>query len=176
MTKKEYTIDHQKHGPQELVKSFVFPVQLRAKKKNDSDKELNDILNQRRAAMSSEDKLKAILLQLRFNIEDYLNDTKFDKKKTFGFFLKHYIISLNKRRNEFAHEINIKPTVLSQYINSHRNPPQDIIIRLELHSRNNIPAATWYRLLEKENIHDLNTNLELRTKQKKYISKKASLV
>ena len=78
--------------------------------------------------------------------------------------------------NEFAHEINIKPTVLSQYINSHRNPPQDIIIRLELHSRNNIPAATWYRLLEKENIHDLNTNLELRTKQKKYISKKALLV
>ena len=126
--------------------------------------------------MNPEYHLKGTLLQLRFQIEDYLNDLHFDKRKTFGYFLKSYIDSLKKKRNEFADEINIKPTELSQYINNHRKPPQNIMIRLELHSYNMIPAADWYRLLEKENLHELSTNKLLRRDQKKFIKRKAQLI
>ena len=175
MTKKEYSTVLHEHGLKELARNLVFPVKHSTKEKRESDVELNKILSNRRAAMTKEDELQATLLQVRFKIEDYLNDPKFDENKTFGSFLKSYIESLNKRRNEFAREVNIKPTVLSQYINSHRDPTQIFLIRLELHSHKNIPAASWYRLLEKENIHDLNTNAALRIKQQKYIIKKASL-
>ena len=101
---------------------------------------------------------------------------RFNKNKTFGFFLKLYISRLNIRMNEFAREINIRSTVLSQYINNHRIPPREIMVRFELHSHKNIPATTWYRLVEKENIHELSTNSVLRSKQKRHINKKASLV
>jgi hypothetical protein len=170
---KQYSMLAEKYSPEELADSFVFPSQLTKKQKKEADNALSEILKQRRTAMSPEYQLKGILLQLRFQILDYLNDIHFDKHKTFGYFLKLYIDGLKKRRNEFAHEINIKPTELSQYINNHRKPPTNIMVRLELHSHNMIPATDWYRLLEKENLHELSTNKLLRQEEKKFIKRVA---
>ena len=175
MTKQEYDVLSQKHTAEELADAFVFPVTMSKKQKKETDIVLKEALKQRRAIISPEDQLKGTLLQLRFQIEDYLNDIHYDKRKTFGYFLKSYIDGLKIRRNEFAHEINIKPTELSQYINDHRKPPQNIIIRLELHSNNMIPATDWYRLLEKETIHDLRTNKILRRDEKKFVIKHVQL-
>ncbi len=175
MTKQEYKVLAEKYSPEELADSFVFPAQLTKKQKAEADIALSEVLKRRRSEMSPEYRLKGTLLQLRFQIEDYLNDFHYDKRKTFGYFLKSYIGGLKKRRNEFAYEINIKPTELSQYINNHRRPPQNIMIRLELHSRNMIPATDWYRLLEKENLHKLSTNKLLRKEEKKFVRQSAQL-
>jgi len=176
MNKTEYNAALKKHGPKELAESVMVPAKLTAKQHRAADTELNKILADRRAAMSDADKLQGRLLQMRFKMEKYLNEPVFDKNKTFGYFLKGYISTLNKRRHEFAHEIDIKPTALSQYINNHREPPQYIFIRLEIHSHRKIPAASWYRLREKETIHTLDTNTALRGKEQKHVVRKASLV
>ncbi|CAN5547745.1 hypothetical protein BH10BAC3_BH10BAC3_42160 [soil metagenome] len=176
MTKKEYNTLLGQHGAAELANNFVFPVRVSGKQKNESGSELKKVLATRRSEMSDKDKLEATLLQLRYQMEEYLNDTRFDKNKTFGFFLKNYIAGLRLKRNEFANEINIKPTELSQYINNHRTPPKNIIVRLELHSGNTIPAVNWYRLCEKKILHELSSNKALRNSQKKYVKKVAEPV
>lgn len=175
MTKQQYNTLVEKYSPDELAGGFVFDVKLTKKQKAEADSTLSELLKKRRASINDEDMLKGALLQLRFQIEDYLNDLRFDKRKTFGYFLRSYIDGIRKRQKDFAYEINIKPAELSQYINNHRKPPQNIIIRLELHSRNIIPAADWYRLLEKENIHELSTNKELRREERKFIKRDALL-
>ncbi|MCP9750504.1 helix-turn-helix transcriptional regulator [Ferruginibacter sp. HRS2-29] len=157
----------------ELASNFVFPAELSPEDKKNTDAELKKILAKRRASKSDKEILRTRLLQIRFRMEEYIKDSHFDKTKTFGYFLKDYISSLNKKRQEFALEINIKPTVLSQYINNHREPPPDIFIRLEIHSNKKIPAVSWYRLMEKENIHALDKNATLRAEQQKFVTKKA---
>ncbi len=175
MTKKHFGELFTEHGPEELTNSFIFPVPLSKKQRAEADAELNDALSKRRAVMSKEDLLKANLLQLRFQIEDYVINKQFDKRKTFGHFLKTYIDRLNKKRNEFAAEIQIKPAELSQYINNHRMPPKNVMIRLELHSHKIIPATDWYRLVEKENLYELSNNKALRAEQKQFVIREAEV-
>lgn len=161
------------YTPEELVDAFVFPAELSKREKSEGDAVLNEVLKQRRQKMSSSTMLKGALLQLRYQIEDYLENGAFDKHKTFGHFLHAYVNSLHKKQNEFAAEINIKPTELSQYINNHRKPPQAILIRLELHSRKMIPATDWYRLIELENLHSLATDKQIRKEERKFVVKEA---
>ncbi len=176
MDKKQKKVVKEAINEQELAANYVFPVKLGHKEKQEADDELMNELSKRRNVKTPEDRLKAILLQFRFQIEAYVNSDDFDKTKTFGHFLKQYIQGLNKKQTDFANEIAIKPAELSQYINNHRTPPQNIIIRLELHSRNVIPAVDWYQLVEKEKLHDLNTNSVLRTRERKFVKKTAELV
>ena len=83
--------------------------------------------------------------------------------------MKSYITILDKKSNEFADEIDIKPAELSQYINNHRTPPQPVMIRLELHSKNIIPAVHWYRLAECRKLHELMSDKTLRKEQRKFV-------
>ncbi|MFT4023674.1 MAG: hypothetical protein QM664_07820 [Flavihumibacter sp.] len=78
---------------------------------------------------------------------------------------------LNKRQKEFAQEISMDETRLSRIIHQKEMPNEDLFIRLELHSKNTIPALYWFRLVEKERAHDIHTNTEKRKKEKKYVLK-----
>lgn len=137
--------------------------------------ELRDALSKSRKKMSPEVKLELTLIQLRSQIEEYLNADVFDKQKTLGYFLKAYIKSLNKKAKEFASEIAITPTVLSQYITDARIPPTNILVRLELHSHNTIPAESWYRLAEKERIYHIKADRKMRREQRKFVIKDAEI-
>jgi len=174
--KKRYEALLDEHGAKELSESFVFPVVIDDQENGATNEALRDELGQRRAAMGAGEELKFTLLQLRFQIEDYIKEEGFDEHKTFGYFLKAYIDCLNKKRKDFAHEINITASELSQYVNDTRTPPLHIMVRLELHSRETIPAEDWYQLVEKENLHELKANRTLRTEQKKFVLKEAELV
>lgn len=169
MTKKEFDHLLKKYGAEELAGSFVFPAENSGRDEANSTKGLQEILAERRASMTPAVKQKAQLMQLRFQIEDYLKENRFNRRKTFGYFLKSYITILDKKSNEFAEEIDIKPAELSQYINNHRTPPQPVMIRLELHSKNIIPAIHWYRLAENRKLHELMTDKMLRREQRKYV-------
>lgn len=170
---KQYESLLTEYGAKNLSESIVFPI-------GNDDQETTQVLVEelarRRTAMEAGDELKLMLLQLRFQIKDYLREEGFNEQKTFGYFLKAYIDCLNKKRKDFAHEINITASELSHYVNDTRTPPLHIMVRLELHSCETIPAEDWYQLAEKENLHELRENRKLRAEQKKFVLKEAELL
>jgi hypothetical protein len=169
MNKKEFDILLKQYGAEELGENLVFPKPNGVTTNKKARNILLEELEKRRSAISPADRLNAQIMQLRFQIEDYLNENRFNRKKSFGFFLKSYVTILDKKSNVFAEEIDIKATELSQYINNHRTPPQPVMIRLEIHSKNIIPAVHWYRLAESRKLHELMSDKTLRKEQKKYV-------
>ncbi|PZF72605.1 hypothetical protein [Taibaiella soli] len=162
--------DLDKYTNKELAESFVFP----SKKSAKQTEEEKEFWEKRRTAFenrSSAKKIYSRLLQLKYQIEDYIKSDDYDERTTFGYFLKEYIHILDKKNNQFASEIDITPTELSQIINSHRKPKENIIIRLEIHSNENIPAITWYRLLEKEKEHEIITDKIMRKSEKAHVKR-----
>lgn len=164
--KKEYT-------PEELAEALVFPVKLTASQKKEAAEQLAAARKISALEQTEEDKLTLRLFQLRFHMEDYLDGKKYDPEKHFGHFLKRYIEILGVKRKSFAEDISIDETMLSQYINMHRTPPDYVSIRLELHSNNLIPAEYWYGLVEMQREFQIKTDKTLRKKERKFVHKLA---
>lgn len=160
---KEYT-------PEEIADAVILPVRLSAKQKKEADKQLAEHRAKRRAEMSDEEKLNLKLLQLKFQLENYIKDDHYNAQFTFGYFLEQYLELTNRKKKEFAKDIQIHETLLSQIINNRRDPNESIMIRLEIHSNNVIPAIDWFKLLEKEKGHQIHTNRSLREKEARYVS------
>jgi plasmid maintenance system antidote protein VapI len=158
-----------KYSPEELADAFVFPVKLTAKQKKEAAVQLAAARKRTQAEMTDETKFSLNAFGVRFRIESYLKQETFDPEITFGSFLKMYVESMEKKRKEFAEEISIDETLLSQLINGHRLPPDYVAIRLELHSDNIIPAAYWIKLVDKQRLHEITTDKELRKKEMKYV-------
>jgi len=47
--------------------------------------------------------------------------------------------------------------------------PDYMAIRLEIHSGNKISATYWFRLVEKERLHQIETDKALRKKEKPFV-------
>jgi plasmid maintenance system antidote protein VapI len=160
--RKQYT-------PEELAEAFVFPVKLTAKQKKEAAVQLAEARKKSQQAMTEETKLASHLWHLRFTMEEYLGSKNFNPDFSFGNCLKKYVDLFDKKRKAFAEDISIDETLLSQLINMHRLPPDYIAIRLELHSDNIIPATLWIRLVEKQRLHEISTDKELRRKEKPFV-------
>jgi plasmid maintenance system antidote protein VapI len=154
---------------------LISPQRLTKQQQKEAASQLANVRAVSQKEMTDADRMVANLLQLRFQLEDYIGNEKFNADKTFGFFLKGYLLVIQKKRNEFAAEISIHETLLSQLINNHREPDENIIIRLELHSNNTIPAAYWYRLVKKQKEHTIQTDQKLRKREKKFVKKQLSV-
>ncbi len=163
------------YSDEEIADAFVLPQKLTKRQQASAALELVKARKKSLGGMSEIDKLTANLLQLKFQLEDYIKSEDFNEEKSFGYFLKEYLHLINKKRNEFAAEIGIHETLLSQLINNHREPANSIIIRLELHSNNAIPAAYWYRVVEKEKEYFIQTNKQLRKNQKKFVKNRLAV-
>jgi plasmid maintenance system antidote protein VapI len=105
-------------------------------------------------------------------MEDYLKSEHYDEGFSFAYFLRQYIKRLDKKDNEFAFELNIKPTVLSQLVNKHRDPSLKIIMRLEAHSNKIFPAIMWFNLFTKEKALEFMKNNNLRRDEGKQVRKR----
>lgn len=125
--------------------------------------------------MSEEDRLSLNILQLKFQLEDYILNKEFSPELTFGYFLKRYVDLLHIKRKQFSEDISINETLLSQFINQHRTPPDYMAIRLEIHSNNSIPAIYWFKLVEKQREHELKTDKELRRKENKHVRRRLAV-
>ena len=68
-------------------------------------------------------------------MEDYVKQNEYKEDYDFSYFLNEYIDRLEIKMKEFAGEIDVKPTELSQIIHRHRFPSQKFIVRLEIHSK-----------------------------------------
>lgn len=164
-----------KYSNKELAESFVFRHNLTKKQKQAADKELLEARKTALGKMTPEQKLWTSLLQLRFQIEDYAKASAFNTNFQFGHFLREYLKFLNKKDKDFASDIHIHHTKLSQIINNRTIPSEKFIIRLEIHSNKAIPAIAWYRLLEKQREHKIATDLGIRRNQSKYVKNKVHL-
>jgi plasmid maintenance system antidote protein VapI len=165
----------EKYTSKELSDAFVFRTKLSAKEKKESDAYLHEVRKKERGKMTAGQLLLSRLLQLKYQMEDYLTQDTYDMTHSFGFYLREYVNSLNKKNKEFARDIDIEETELSQILNNHRKPSEKIIIRLEIHSGKTIPAITWYRLLEKEREHEILTNTIIRKNEGKHVKNRLRL-
>ncbi|KIC92292.1 hypothetical protein [Flavihumibacter sp. ZG627] len=170
---KNKKINSIQHSEQELAEAIVFPVSLTVAQKKESAALLATAREKSQQEMSSSDRQALQILHLKYQLEDYIRDDKsFNPDFNFGYFLKQYVKILKLKRKDFASEISIDESLLSQFINMHRTPPEYIIVRLEIHSNNNIPATHWYKLIEKEKVQTLRTDKELRKKESRFVRKK----
>jgi plasmid maintenance system antidote protein VapI len=119
--------------------------------------------------MTDETKSSLTAFSVKFRIESSLKEETFNPEHTFGYFLKMYVELMEKKRKEFAQEISIDETLLSQLINGHRLPPKYITIRLELHSGNRIPADHWLRLVSRQESYEIVNDKKLRKKEKPFV-------
>lgn len=161
-----------KHTQKEIAASTVFPMSADAHERKELLTAFKEIRKKQKNTQSEESKLIATLLQLRFLIEDYLQATSINEDLYFGYFLKEYITRLEKKNKQFANEIDVDPTELSQIINKHRKPTDKIIYRLELHSNRNFPAVMWFKILEKEREYELIHNTSIVEKENKYVKER----
>lgn len=162
-----------KYTSEELADAYVFPADSAIT--TEEKRTENDFWAARRKEFDNrtpEQKIYANLLQLRFQLEDYIGSGKYKEKLNFGCFLNEYVKRQEKKDKEFADEVGVTPAVLSQYINNHRKPKDEFIIRLELHSNGMIPAISWLKLVQKDKEHAIMTNLDLRQEESKHVKRR----
>jgi hypothetical protein len=151
----------------ELDGDVFIGVELSPAEKKEAARLLAEI--RAKSTMTPEVHASLLTTHIRGRIEDCLATKEYDPAMSFGYFLKEYIDKLKLKRKDFAAQISIDETLLSQLINGHRLPPDYIAIRLEIHSQNRIPAGFWYKLITMEKEHYINTDKEIRKKQQKFV-------
>ena len=164
----------EKYSDIELASNFVFRNNLSAIQKASSDLEMNKMRNNLLVSLSPNQLLLTQLLQLRYQIESYLDNPDYDVQQSFSFYLKSYLNFLNKKNKQFAQDIDIAETELSQILNQHRKPSEKLFIRLEIHSNKIIPAIAWFKLSEREKEYEIMTNNSLRVKELNHVKNKLS--
>ncbi len=169
---KSYKDLAQKYSPKEIAESFVFPGSKNEKQRQSQLEGFREYRQKIDESLTQKDRLIILLLQLKFQIEDYVGSSEFSKTHTFSFFLKEYITRLDKKNKEFAEEIDIDPTELSQIIHHHRAPSEKFIIRLEIHSNRNFPALLWFKLIEKEKAYEIVHNKSIRVREGRHVKQK----
>lgn len=158
--------------PEEIAESYVFPGTKDKKEREQALDAYRDFRKKITSKQSAKSKLIAELLQLKFLIEDYIATDTYNAIYHFGYFLKEYISRIERNNKEFAGEIDVAPTELSQVINKHRRPTEKLIFRLELHSNRNFPALLWFKILEKERAYELKHDKRIIDSEKKHVKKK----
>lgn len=156
---------------EEVLEVFMTP-EMTEEQRQENLEAFRAFRQQAEDKQTSKQRLKARLLQLKYLMEDYLKTNALPDFYDFSFFLQEYINRLDRKNKEFADEINVPETLLSQIINKHRKPNEEFIIRLELHSNKNFPAIMWYRVLEKEREFELMNDMKLRREQSKHVKRR----
>lgn len=167
---KTKNTDKKIYSAAEEAAAMVYPSSK--KQQSEALQAFKEVRAQLSLLQSDESSRKNRLLQLKFMIEDYLASNELSKELFFGFFLKEYITRQSRKNNEFARDIDVNPTELSQVIRRHRKPTDKLIYRLEIHSNRNFPATVWFGLLNKERDCDLYYDRSIIDKEKKHVKRK----
>ncbi len=159
----------EKFSAEEIAESYVFPIETSSSEQHVQEEEFIKMRMNRLEEMTEMDLLQADLIRLRFQIERYISSGKYDKSKNFGFFLGEYIHSIRMTDTRFSKEISLHASTLSRLLNNKEEPNNKVLIRLEIHSNNIIPALYWYRLNEKQREFDLLNDKKTRNQEKKKV-------
>lgn len=144
-----------------------FGVDSRYKSNREEKSEATALMEARLKRMknlSNEQIIKAKLLQLKLKMEEYIKNPRNEQYNSFSKFLKMYIDAIYSQRNFFAKDINITPVKLSQIINNHREPKDEFIKKLMLHSEKayknvcKFHNKTWFQVYFQEKISTTMSN------------------
>ncbi len=169
---KSYTEATKKHTPKEIAESLVFPGNNTKKQQEELLNDFRKIHKQVSKRQILKSKRKSKLLNLKFLMEDFLYSRDTNREFYFGYFLKEYINRIDRNSKEFAIEIDVNPTELSQIINRHRKPTDKLIYRLDIHSNKNFPAIIWFSVLEKERSLELTNDKSIIDSEKPFVKHK----
>ncbi|HWV32884.1 MAG TPA: hypothetical protein VN038_24645 [Dyadobacter sp.] len=165
---KEYTLE-------ELADAFVFPVDPPTEEQRMAEEAFWTERRRQMANRTPEELRQSKLLRIKYQILNYIEDSNPEAHWNFQYFLNEYIRAQNKKDKEFAADVDVKPYVLSQYLNGHRTPPKEFLIRLELHSNGLIPASWWLRILQKSKETELMQDTAIREQESKHVKNKIEL-
>jgi hypothetical protein len=116
--------------------------------------------------LSKDQIIRAKLFQLKLKMVEYLKNPVYDNRNYFSEFLASYVDTIYSKRSAFAKDIDIAPVSLSQVIHNHREPKEDFIMRLMIHSEmvfKNVcefHKKTWYQVYFQGKICDTMSSQE----------------
>lgn len=146
-----------------LLDTIEYGVDARYNSQKEQKKDGQALMEARRvrmAKMSKEDILRARLMQLKLQMDDYLSATQDDKKQHFTTFLNAYIDTIYDKQQEFAQDLDITPVSLSQILNNHREPKEEFFKKLMIHSERVFKAIkgfhkqSWYMIYYRDKINE----------------------
>ncbi|WP_439505790.1 hypothetical protein [Sediminibacterium sp.] len=152
-----------------MTHDFEYGVESRYKNKIEREADSISLMQARLERMKNVPKeqiVRAKLLQLKLKMENYLIEQNNNEDNQFTNFLKMYIDAIYSQRNKFAEDINVTPVLLSQVINNHREPKEEFLLKLMIHSEKvfknvgNFHKKTWYQVYFQEKIADTMLNQE----------------
>ena len=145
------------------LENIEFGIDSRYKSKNEralDGQALMEARLERLKNVSPHEIVKAKLIQLKLKMEEFLSKPLDEESNYFTDFLTHYIDTIYDKRNKFADDINISKVKLSQVLNNHREPQDEFMLKLMVHSEKvykNICAfqnETWYKVYFHEKIYE----------------------
>jgi plasmid maintenance system antidote protein VapI len=160
---------HTKHSEKEQAEAHIFP---NTANQDENDRNEIEFLLYRRKRMREMTENQVVfsrLLQLRYQLEDYLNGDKYIPEKSFSYFLKEYLKTIDRKKKEFAYEVQVHETKLSQILNNRVEPNEKFMVRLEIHSQNLFPALYWFKLLRMKKEYELSQNRKLRKEENRFV-------
>ena len=138
-----------------------------SKKERQADsKALMEDRLQRMKNVSTDQIIRARLLQLKIKMEEYIQEPVYKNRNFFTEFLSSYIDTVYSKRSNFAKDIDITPVRLSQVLNNHREPMDEFMLRLMIHSEKTyenvcqFQKKTWYQVYYHEKICDTMSSQE----------------
>uniref|UniRef100_UPI00404A0FBD hypothetical protein n=1 Tax=Flavobacterium sp. TaxID=239 RepID=UPI00404A0FBD len=146
-----------------IIKDQEFGLDSRYKSKKEAQSEATTLMAarlQRMKNLSKDQIVRAKLMQLKLNMEVFLKQPINDNENYFAKFLASYVDIIYARRSYFAKDIDITPVKLSQVINNHREPQDEFILKLMIHSEKvyknicDFQKKTWYQVYFHEKICD----------------------
>ena len=119
------------------IEGAEFGVDSRYTSKKEKEADSRSLMEARLKRMknvSADHAVQAKLLQLKLRMEEYIEKPVYKDHNYFTEFLATYIDTIYSRRNNFAKDINITSVRLSQVLNNHREPKDEFMLKLMIHS------------------------------------------
>ncbi|MEM6806449.1 MAG: hypothetical protein AAF696_33935 [Bacteroidota bacterium] len=164
------------------LEEFKYLIDSRNLSKEEKEIEREAILKAREERFrrrSRAEMLASRLLQLRYKMEEYLEDSGCELGTNFSDFLSTYVDILYKKRKDFAEDLSIPPISLSHIINKHREPTENFLQRLIIHSQEtyrgicNFEKELWIKVYYQDKICSLTkSSIEWTQKESKYVKGK----
>lgn len=149
-----------------------------AEKKADKDALLK--VREARFRRRSESEMRlARLMQLKYQIEEYLNQSTRYQSSQFVNFLSTYIDILYSKQKDFAADISVKPIVVSHILNKHREPSDVFLYRLSLHAQDSFEGLgdfkmdAWINVYYRDKVNQMmSTGNKWEEEEGKYVTGK----
>jgi len=147
-----------------MVENFKYLIdsrKLSSKERKQNADEMQKARAERFINRSSHEIKMAKLMQLKFQMEDYLDAPNNDSRFSFIYFLKKYVEIIYKKQKDFAHDLSVEPLLLSQLLNRHREPQEKFMLRLMVHSDRTFKTVCkfdqeiWYKIYYQEKLEQI---------------------